>query len=60
MLLQDIHAVSVSHKKVSVNIIDPLISSADHGLMIETTTSRPWLEPPSEFAREGAPAWNER
>jgi hypothetical protein len=46
--------------KLSVNIIDPLMSPADHGLVKEATTSRSWLEPPSEFAREGAPAWIER
>jgi hypothetical protein len=38
MLLQEIHTMSVSHKKMRVNIIDPLILSADHGFMNEAAS----------------------
>jgi hypothetical protein len=68
MLLQDIHIMSVTHKKLRFNIIDPLKSSADHGFMNEPVSycvlvlGATGTEPVSfaEFAAETAPAWKQR
>jgi hypothetical protein len=40
MLLQEIHTMSVPHNKMSVNSIDPLNPSADHGHMDEAASQR--------------------